>query len=187
MKTFKHIVFTRFDTHSATKFDSDWLKYRIEIFKKYTLSSLLNQNNKNFVLLIRYCWDFYDEVQELNRYLETTGIKCFFTYFDTVNDKKIKELNEYEGFLSDIQGEIIFISPLKELTKKDGKMIFLLGFTIRDDSGRIAVKVWGLTAVDVLKKIEIGQIILLRNVLVKFNDYSKENEIVFTQTSSFTV
>ncbi len=93
--TFKHIVFTRFDTHSAQQYDKDWLKYRIEIFKKYTLQSLLNQTNRNFVLWIRYCWDFYKEVQELNEYLKTTGIKCFFTYFDTVNDKMIDEMNEY--------------------------------------------------------------------------------------------
>ncbi len=91
----KHIVFTRFDTHSASQFDKDWLKYRLEIFKKYTLQSLLHQEVQNFAIWIRYCTDFKEEVKEFNKYLKSLSIPCFFTYFKDGVDYETDELYEY--------------------------------------------------------------------------------------------
>jgi len=95
MKTYKHIVFTRFDTHSASRFDKDWLKYRLEIFKKYTLQSLLNQDIKDFAVWIRYCEDYKDEVKEFNKYLKTLSIPFFFTYSKDGIDYETEELYDY--------------------------------------------------------------------------------------------
>jgi hypothetical protein len=147
MDKFKHIIYTRFDSHSATVLDKDWLKYRIEIFKKYTLQSLLNQTNQNFVLWIRYCWDFYEEVQKLNEYLKTTGLKCFFSYFDSVNDRQIEELNEYVKD-SDLvletridSDDMYHSSVVDEIQKKEIKeyqiLIYLDGYLYQESTKKL--------------------------------------------------
>jgi len=147
MKTFKHIVFTRFDVHCSTKQDKDWLKYRFEIFKKYTLKGLLNQTNRDFVLWIRYASDFYDEAQELNKYLETTGIKCFFTYFDGYTEKGIDELNKYvEGVdlvletridSDDIYNPIVIDEIQKQEHKESQIFIYLDGYLYQESTKKL--------------------------------------------------
>jgi hypothetical protein len=94
-KSFKHLVFTRFDVHSASALDKDWLKYRLKIFEKYTLQSLINQDTKNFALWIRYAPDFFEEAKEFNEYLKTMSFPVFFTIFKDGEDKKTEELNDY--------------------------------------------------------------------------------------------
>ena len=95
MKTYKHIIFTRFDTFSAARFDDNWLKYRLEIFKKYTLQSILHQDVDNLALWIRYNIHFKAEVQELNNYLKTLQLPCFFTYYKDGVDYETDELFDY--------------------------------------------------------------------------------------------
>jgi len=95
MKTFKHIVFTRFDVHSASSLDKDWFQYRLEIFKKYTIQSLLNQDVKNFALWIRYAPDFFEEAKEFNKYLKTLPFPVFFTTFKHGVEYQTEELYDY--------------------------------------------------------------------------------------------
>ncbi len=95
MKNYKYIVFTRFDTHSASQYDKDWLQYRLNIFKKYTLQSLLNQEYKDFAVWIRYCEDFKEDVKEFNNYLRTLQIKFLFTYFKNGIDYETDDLYDY--------------------------------------------------------------------------------------------
>lgn len=94
-KSFKHIVFTRFDVHSASQLDPDWLEYRLEIFKKYTVESLLNQDVKNFALWVRYAPDFFEEAKEFNKYLKTLPFPVFFTTFKHGVDYQTEELYDY--------------------------------------------------------------------------------------------
>ena len=60
----------------------DWFRYRIEIFKKYTLNSLLNQSNRKFILWLT----FRDEERynpltlELEQYLRQQNIVAFMTF-----------------------------------------------------------------------------------------------------------
>jgi len=96
MKTFKHIIFTRFDVHSASALDENWFQYRLGIFKKYTLESLLYQDTKDFALWIRYCPDFFEQAKEFNTWLKATmPFPVFFTTFENGEDHNTEELNDY--------------------------------------------------------------------------------------------
>lgn len=77
-----------------------WFKYRIEIFKKYTLNSLLKQTDRNFIL-----WLAFREEERYNpicnrfkRYLEgIPNFKFVFTYGGCpIWDDKYKEDNLLE-------------------------------------------------------------------------------------------
>jgi len=48
-KPLKHFIITRFNLSVS---DKNWMNYRMEIFTKYCLPSVLNQSNKNFIWLI---------------------------------------------------------------------------------------------------------------------------------------
>jgi len=62
----------------------EWLDYRIEIFKNYTLKSLVNQTNKNFlhILSFRQEEENNKSVENLAQYIETTypDYKAAFTF-----------------------------------------------------------------------------------------------------------
>lgn len=50
-----HIIYIPFTGVGKNPYKGDeWLKDRIEIFKNYTLKSLLNQTNKDFILLLSF-------------------------------------------------------------------------------------------------------------------------------------
>jgi len=56
LASFIHFIYTPFTGLglNRNRFDDNWLAYRIEIFKNYTLKSLLNQTNRNFVHWISF-------------------------------------------------------------------------------------------------------------------------------------
>src|SRR3990167_5001012 len=60
----------------------DWYKYRLEIFKKYTLNSLLNQSNRGFILWLVFRPEERDNslTIELADWLKSKGIVCFMTF-----------------------------------------------------------------------------------------------------------
>lgn len=56
-----------------------WIEKRIELFKKYTLASLLNQTNKNFLHWI--CFRYHNpKWDELEKYLKSLNYNFVFTY-----------------------------------------------------------------------------------------------------------
>jgi hypothetical protein len=84
MKNLLHIVyvpFTGVGLHGGFR-GNEWYKHRIEIFKKFTLKSLLNQSNKKFILWI----SFREQEQnnphtiELAHYLKKVGMSYVFTF-----------------------------------------------------------------------------------------------------------
>ncbi len=78
-KNFIHLFFVPFTglgLHNGFRGDA-WFKNRIEIFKNYTLKSLLNQTNKDFVLW--FCFRPEEEINplliELQKHMATLPIK----------------------------------------------------------------------------------------------------------------
>lgn len=62
--------------------NDEWFKYRIEIFKKYTLQSLKNQTNKAFMLWLTFRpqEENHPLVKELTEYLEEQRIPTLMTF-----------------------------------------------------------------------------------------------------------
>lgn len=88
MTHFLYVPFTGLGLRGGYRGDT-WLKNRIRIFKAFTLQSILNQSNKNFVLWISWRPEDRDNpiVQEFERHLEQVcaagwplGIWFVFTY-----------------------------------------------------------------------------------------------------------
>lgn len=67
---------------NRNRFDDKWLTYRIKIFKNYTLKSLLNQTNKNFVHWISFRQVDKDRplIKELYDHLKSLNYKFVFTF-----------------------------------------------------------------------------------------------------------
>ena len=76
-----HLIYIPFtDVGIGTQFRNDeWLAYRIKIFKDYTLKSLVNQTNKDFIL-----WLSFTEKEN--------GNPLLIELSKTLNDKKIKHI-----------------------------------------------------------------------------------------------
>lgn len=86
-KSFFHIVQTIFTGKEDAKnvFDRVWLKDRIELFKKFTLKSLLNQTNRNFLHWILWRPEEKNDilVQDLAKFLKDINYKFVFTFLST--------------------------------------------------------------------------------------------------------
>ena len=84
-KSIFHIVQTIFTGKEDAKnvFDRVWLEDRIELFKKFTLKSLLNQTNRNFLHWILWRPEEKNEplVQDLARFLRELKYEFVFTFF----------------------------------------------------------------------------------------------------------
>ena len=59
----------------------------------------------------------------------------------------------------------------------------MLKFLIEDATGNIVVNVWEMQAVEGFKIIKEGISVSLSDVHVKFNSYSKQNELNFTKNT----
>jgi len=83
-KNFVHFIMTPFTGLGVhrNRFSDEWLSYRIMIFKNYTLKSLLNQTNKNFVHWISFRQVDKERplIKELYRYLKSIDYKFVFTF-----------------------------------------------------------------------------------------------------------
>lgn len=97
----------------------------------------------------------------------------------------IKDLNNEDlrdDFVTQVKG-IVDKLEFKEQETKGGDIRFLLKFVLYDNISSIGVVVWGLKAVKLLKLINEGDSIILSNFLVKYNTYSKVNEIHLLKNS----
>ena len=95
----------------------------------------------------------------------------------------IKDLVEGFNYIPQIRGQIQ-IERFKEITKNSGEKTFLLKLLLSDDSTTIRVLIWGMSAVEYLKMINDGDVVVISNVAVKKNTYTNERELVFTKNST---
>ena len=106
---FLHLVYVPFSgvgLHGGYRGDK-WFKFRIEIFKKYCLASLLNQTNKNFTLWLSFRPDEASnpETGKLFDYLIKKDIKFIFTFQglmyhdDKFTDYKLKHILKNFGMM----------------------------------------------------------------------------------------
>ena len=99
---------------------------------------------------------------------------------------KIKDLVENFKYIKMIQGQVQ-IDEFKEINKKSGDKTFLLKLFLSDDSTTIRVLIWGMTAVECLKIITDYDTVVISNIAVKENDYTREKELVFTKNSTLQI
>jgi len=104
----------------------------------------------------------------------------------TTSTSKIKDLVESFKYIKMIQGQVQ-IDEFKEINKKSGDKTFLLKLFLSDDSTTIRVLIWGMTAVKCLKIITDYDTVVISNVAVKENDYTREKELVFTKNSTLQI
>ena len=98
----------------------------------------------------------------------------------------IKDLVESFKYIKTIQGQVR-IEEFKEINKKSGDKMFLLKLFLNDDSATIRVLIWGMLAIECLKIISDSDTVVISNVAVKENDYTKEKELVFTKNSTLQI
>ena len=97
----------------------------------------------------------------------------------------IKDLNNEnirDNFVNQVNG-IIDNVEFKEQETKIGEIRFLLRFVLNDNLSSIGVVVWGMKAIELLKLINEGDAVILSNFLIKYNTYSKVNEIHLLKNS----
>lgn len=74
----------------------DWFKYRLEIFKNYTLKSLVNQDSNHWILWLSFRPEEagHPYLDELSEFIKQKGIKCIMTFDGLMywDDKFAKEL-----------------------------------------------------------------------------------------------
>ena len=107
------------------------------------------------------------------------------TQSSTKKEVKIDDLygeNKTDYFISLIKGTVDNIQ-FKELDQESGEKSFFLKFILYDDTSSINVVAWEENALNCLKKIEEGKKAAFSNVLVKYSEYSKVNEIHITTKS----
>jgi len=111
----------------------------------------------------------------------------------TKKDKEIKfdlqiidnsdKLQNQKGYIS-FQGIISAIDDLRKITLKSGEDISLLGFNVSDDTDAIRVTAWRERADELSKSLKNGDGVLLKDVELKYNNYSEKNEVTITIDSS---
>ena len=99
---------------------------------------------------------------------------------------KIKDLVESFKYIKTIRGQIQ-IDEFKEINKKSGDKTFLFKLFLSDDSTTIRVLIWGMMAIECLKIITDYDTVVISNVVVKENDYTREKELVFTKNSTLQI
>jgi len=97
--------------------------------------------------------------------------------------QNIIKLQERKGVVS-FKGKITSLDDLKEITSKSGEILSLLGFVISDATDWIRATLWRETAEDFSEKLSVGQGLILKNVMLRFNNFSQRNEISTINDSS---
>ncbi|MFX1365134.1 MAG: DUF2240 family protein [Promethearchaeota archaeon] len=96
--------------------------------------------------------------------------------------KKIKDLQKSKGIVS-FDGIVTSIDNLKTISLKSGEDVSLLGFIVSDDSDGIRVTLWREKAEEYSKLLNVGQGLSLKNVIVKYSNFSNRNEISLIKES----
>ncbi len=104
----------------------------------------------------------------------------------STSTSEIKDLVESFKYIKMIQGQVQ-IEEFKEINKKSGEKTFLLKILLSDDSATIRVLIWGMFAIECLKIITEYDTVVISNVAVKENDYTREKELVFTKNSTLQI
>ena len=104
----------------------------------------------------------------------------------STSTSEIKDLVESFKYIKMIQGQVQ-IEEFKEINKKSGEKTFLLKILLSDDSATIRVLIWGMLAIECLKIITEYDTVVISNVAVKENDYTREKELVFTKNSTLQI
>jgi replication factor A1 len=100
--------------------------------------------------------------------------------------ENIKLLQTQSGVVS-FKGVITSIENLKRINLKSGKDTSLLGFVVNDETGGIRVTLWGENAEEYASKLTNGIGVLLKNVLIKYSNFSGTNEISLINDSTLEV
>jgi replication factor A1 len=120
------------------------------------------------------------ELEDINAYSDDLGKNSI----ESDQSIKITDLFEKEGFIPEIRGQVKNLD-LKEIDKKNREKTFLLKFLLMDETGSIQCLVWNMKAIEVLQNINNGDILAIRNVLIKTNSYTQENQLQFTKKTIF--
>ncbi|MFX1328673.1 MAG: hypothetical protein ACFE91_11145 [Promethearchaeota archaeon] len=90
--------------------------------------------------------------------------------------ENIKSLETSHGIVS-FKGIITSIDNIKTITLKSGENVSLLGFIVSDNTDSIRVTLWRDKAEEHSKILTIGQGLFLEKVLLKYNNFSRRNEV----------
>jgi len=90
--------------------------------------------------------------------------------------KNINKLQENRGIVS-FKGKVTSLDDLKEIISKSGEPLSLLGFIVSDNTDWIRVTLWREMAEEFSSKLSIGQGLLLKNVSLRYSNFSQRNEI----------
>ena len=96
--------------------------------------------------------------------------------FEGIIVDKIEHLQNKKGVVS-FQGIISSVDNLKRITSKTGEEISLLGFVVSDNSDGIRITLWSEKAEEFAETLKVGIGIALKNVMVKYSNFSGRNEI----------
>jgi len=95
----------------------------------------------------------------------------------------IDTLQNQKGYIS-FQGIISAIDDVKKITLKSGEEISLLGFNVSDKTDAIRVTAWRERADELSKSLKNGDGVLLKDVELRYNNYSQKNEVTIAIDSS---
>ena len=97
--------------------------------------------------------------------------------------KSVKQLQKKSGIVS-FKGIITSVDNLKSISLKTGDQVSLLGFVVSDNTDGIRITLWREQAEEYSKQMTVGQGLFLKNVLVKYSNFSNRNEISLLNNSS---
>jgi len=97
--------------------------------------------------------------------------------------KNIKALQNSKGVVT-FKGIITSVDNIKTISLKSGESVSLLGFIISDNTDGIRVTLWREKADEYSKLLAAGQGLVLKNVLVKYSNFSNRNEISLINEST---
>ncbi len=100
--------------------------------------------------------------------------------------ERIENLQNKKGIVS-FQGVISSCDNLKRITLKSGEEVSLLGFVVSDNSDGIRITLWKEKAEEFLEILKVGTGVLLKNVMVRYSNFSNRNEISLLNNSSIEI
>ncbi len=94
----------------------------------------------------------------------------------------IKELQNIKGMVT-FKGIITSVEDEREITLKNGDVVSFLSFTVSDESDGIRIAIWRDLVKKYLKILKSGKGVILKDVLVKYSNFSGRNEVSLLKDS----